>query len=94
MARAVDAAMKGNQLARIDEVVDYRLVKHTQQLPPGHDPVLRACHPRDELVRSKLSGYSGVKLLHSAILARPASPLNAKLQRNRAETAPALPSSS
>ena len=93
MAHGVHPAVKGEQAAGADQVIDRpRLQSGPQQLPAGDDPVVRTRDTRRNGKWSEFARYRGVNSLHPTILAPPASPLNAQPQRNGAETHPPLPS--
>jgi hypothetical protein len=70
MAHRVHPAVKGDQCAGRDQVIDL-VTRETrpQQLPPGHDPVLRTRNSRRHGTWSHFAGYRPVKRLHPATLA-------------------------
>ena len=93
MAHGVHPAVKGEQAAPADQVIDL-IARESgpQQLPPRHDPVLRARDPGRNPKWGPFAGYRPVNGPHPARIAPPASPLNAQMQQNGTETPPSLPS--
>ena len=70
MAHGVDTAVKGDEGAGRDEVIDRApLQTRPQQLPASDDSVLRSGDPRCNREWSDFARYRGVNSLHPATMA-------------------------